>query len=226
MATGHRALANLTAVLLVPIFFAWLAAAQPQASASPTLFATGSVGSVPDIVYALALCRGDTNASACAACVTTAFQDAQQLCAFNKDASVFYDLCLLHFSNQNFLPDTDGRGNQSIFQTDARNVSAPTVVFDNAVGVLLNATADYASSNSSKRFATGEEMFDRGGIPAIYALVQCTPDLAPAACRSCLGDIIQMMPKYLSGGRAEGLFESDATTGTSCILSSQTAGPA
>ena len=167
MATGHRALANLTAVLLVPFFFAWLAAAQPQvcgdsgnysanstyqsnlgqlsvtlpknASASPTLFATGSVGSVPDIVYALALCRGDTNASACAACVTTAFQDAQQLCAFSKDASVFYDLCLLHFSNQNFLPDTDGRGNQSIFQTDARYVSAPTVVFDNAVGVLLNA---------------------------------------------------------------------------------------
>ncbi|KAF7008156.1 hypothetical protein CFC21_022994 [Triticum aestivum] len=230
MATGHRALANLTAVLLAPIFFVWLAAAQPQvcgdsgsysanstyqsnlgqlsvslpknASASPTLFATGSVGSVPDIVYALALCRGDTNASACAACVTTAFQDAQQLCAFSKDASVFYDLCLLHFSNQNFLPDTDGRGNQFIFQTDARNVSAPAVVFDNAVGVLLNATADYASSNSSKRFATGEEMFDRGGIPAIYALVQCTPDLAPAACRSCLGDIIQMMPRYLSGGQS------------------------
>ncbi|KAM3365598.1 hypothetical protein ACQJBY_015356 [Aegilops geniculata] len=230
MATGHRAVANLTAVLLVSIFFAWLAAAQPQvcgdsgsysanstyqsnleqlsvtlpknASASPTLFATGSVGSVPDIVYALALCRGDTNASACAACVTTAFQDAQQLCAFNKDASVFFDLCLLRFSNQNFLPDTDGRGNQFIFQTDARNVSAPAVVFDNAVGVLLNATADYAASNSSKRFATGEVMFDRGGIPAIYALVQCTPDLAPAACRSCIGDIIQMMPKYLSGGQS------------------------
>ncbi|EMS68894.1 Cysteine-rich receptor-like protein kinase 8 [Triticum urartu] len=155
MATGHRALANLTAVLLVPFFFAWLAAAQPQ--------------------------------------------------------------------------------------TDARNVSAPAAVFDNAVGVLLNATADYAASNSSKRFATGEEMFDTGGAPAIYALrgperkgfsdpmaasnsskrfatgeemfdtggapaiyalVQCTPDLAPAACRSCLGDIIQKMPKYLSGGQS------------------------
>ncbi|XBJ00651.1 hypothetical protein VPH35_020505 [Triticum aestivum] len=230
MATGHRALANLTAVLLVPFFFAWLAAAQPQvcgdsgnysanstyqsnlgqlsvtlpknASASPTLFAVGSVGSVPDIVYALALCRGDTNASACAACVTTAFQDAQQLCAFSKDASVFYDLCLLHFSNHNFLSDADGQGNQFIFQTDARNVSAPAAVFDNAVGVLLNATADYAASNSSKRFATGEEMFDTGGAPAIYALVQCTPDLAPAACRSCLGDIIQKMPKYLSGGQS------------------------
>ena len=64
-----------------------LSATLPKnASASPALFATGSVGSVPDAAYALALCRGDTtNASACEACVTTAFQDAQQLCAFNKD---------------------------------------------------------------------------------------------------------------------------------------------
>ena len=74
-----------------------LAATLPKnASASRTLFAIGSVSSVPDIAYALALCRGDTNASACEACVGTTFQDAQQL--FNKDASVFYDPCYLRFS--------------------------------------------------------------------------------------------------------------------------------
>jgi hypothetical protein len=42
-------------------------------SSSPTLFATAKLGSVPDIVFALALCRADTNASACADCVTAAF---------------------------------------------------------------------------------------------------------------------------------------------------------
>ncbi|XP_062186719.1 cysteine-rich receptor-like protein kinase 10 [Phragmites australis] len=56
-----------------------------SASSSRMLFANATLGAVPDIVYALALCRGDTNASACGDCVTTAFQDVQQLCAYNKD---------------------------------------------------------------------------------------------------------------------------------------------
>uniref|UniRef100_A0A0D9WZV2 Gnk2-homologous domain-containing protein n=1 Tax=Leersia perrieri TaxID=77586 RepID=A0A0D9WZV2_9ORYZ len=72
-----------------------------NASSSATLFATATLGAVPDIVYALALCRGDTtnaSASACAACVAATFQDAQQLCPYNKDATVFYDPCAIRFS--------------------------------------------------------------------------------------------------------------------------------
>jgi hypothetical protein len=44
-----------------------------HASRSGNLFAEGSVGAVPDVVYALALYRGDTNATACASCVATGF---------------------------------------------------------------------------------------------------------------------------------------------------------
>ncbi|CAM0906161.1 unnamed protein product [Alopecurus aequalis] len=167
-----------------------------NASASPTLFSTGSVGSVPDIAYALALCRGDTNASACQACVTTAFQDAQQLCAFNKDSFVYYDACYLRFSNLNFLASTDN-GNTIILE-NTKNVSSPVDVFDAAVQILLNATANYAAANSSRQFATGEEGFDSSN-PTIYGLVQCTPDMSPADCRSCLGGIITQMPQILSG---------------------------
>uniref|UniRef100_A0ACD5U733 Uncharacterized protein n=1 Tax=Avena sativa TaxID=4498 RepID=A0ACD5U733_AVESA len=226
MATRPCAFSRLAATVLISFLLAPLTAAQPpwqicgesgnyaanstyqsnigrlsatlpkNASASPTLFATGSVGSVPDIVYALALCRGDTNASACEACVTTGFQDAQQLCASNKDATVIYDPCYLRFSNQNFLSSTDN-GNPIILE-NSQNVSSPVEVFDTAVQILLNATGDYAAANSSRRFATGEEGFDSSN-PTIYGLVQCTPDMSPADCRSCLGGIITMMPRYLSG---------------------------
>jgi hypothetical protein len=51
------------------------------------------------MVYALALCRGDAAANACAA---AAFQDAQQLCAYAKDVAIYYDLCYLRFSNWDF----------------------------------------------------------------------------------------------------------------------------
>ncbi|KQK15898.1 cysteine-rich receptor-like protein kinase 6 isoform X2 [Brachypodium distachyon] len=170
-------------------------------SSSRTLFATESVGTLPDIVYALALCRGDTNASACGDCVATAFQDAQQLCAYDKDATVYYDPCFLRFSNQNFLSSTGGDNGNPLILTNTQNVTAPVKVFNDAVGVLMNATADYAARNSSKRFATGEEGFETvdKGKPKIYGLAQCRPDMASNDCRSCLANIIPYILQYMSG---------------------------
>ncbi|XP_066397842.1 cysteine-rich receptor-like protein kinase 6 [Miscanthus floridulus] len=188
-----------------------LAATLPRnTSASPTLFTRDTVGAVPDIVYALALCRGDTNASACSDCVATAFQDAQQLCAYNQDATVFYDPCLLRYSNLNFLASATNSDDKFLILMNTQNVTAPFKVFDAAVAVLLNATATYAAANSSKRFGTGVERFQTfdSKNPTIYGLAQCTPDMSPADCRSCLSGIIQMAPNYFSGkqgGRILGL---------------------
>ncbi|CAN6205624.1 unnamed protein product [Urochloa humidicola] len=184
-----------------------LATAIPaNASQSGTLFAAGSAGSVPDAVYALALCRGDTtNASACGSCVATAFQDAQQLCPYNKDATIIYDACYLRFSNLDFLA-SGGNGSPAMLM-NTQSVSSPLRAFEAAVGALLNATADYAAANSSRRlFATGEEGFDSIN-PTIYGLTQCTPDMSPADCRSCLASIIAMVPRFKGsqGGRVIGM---------------------
>ena len=177
-----------------------LATALPANASRPgALFATGSAGAVPDIAYALALCRGDTNATACGSCVATAFQDAQQLCPYDNDAAVYYDACYLRFSNQNFLASTSNNDDPMILM-NSQNVSSPVKAFDAAVTVLLNATGDYAAANSTRLFATGEEAFDAAN-PTIYGLTQCTPDMSPADCRSCLGGIISMAPQYLSGSQ-------------------------
>ncbi|CAN6219091.1 unnamed protein product [Urochloa humidicola] len=169
-----------------------------NASASRALFAKGSDGTVPEIAYALALCRGDSsNATACGSCVAAAFQAAQQLCAYDKDATVYYDACYLRFSNQDFLSDTASNSNELILM-NTQNVSSPVKVFDAAVRALLNATANYATANSTRLFATGEGAFDAAN-PTIYGLTQCTPDMSPADCRSCLGDIFGLIPQYLSG---------------------------
>lgn len=185
-----------------------LSAALPKnASSSPALFATASVGAIPDTVYALTHCRGDINASDCAACIAIAFQDAQQVCAYNMDVTIYYETCLLRFSNQNFLATLLNTNQNPNHLSNPENVTSPTVLFDAAVGLLINAVIDYAVLNSSKRFGTGEEDFDKTN-PKIYGLAQCTPDMAPADCRSCLEDIMKAMPKYFSGsqgGRIWGL---------------------
>ncbi|KAK3125248.1 hypothetical protein QOZ80_7BG0602270 [Eleusine coracana subsp. coracana] len=177
-----------------------------NASSSSDLFAKAGVGADPDTVYALALCRGDMNASGCGSCVATAFQEAQQLCALNKDATIYYDECYLRFSNRNFLDAT--RNENSMVLMNTEQVSSQVPVFDAAVAALLNATADYAVTNSTRRFATGEQDYDRRSYPTLYGLTQCTPDLSPDDCRSCLGVLIGRMPQYLSGregGRITGV---------------------
>ncbi|KAF8700473.1 hypothetical protein HU200_034416 [Digitaria exilis] len=166
------------------------------------LFAKATLGAVPNIVYALALCRGDANASACGSCVATAFQDAQRLCAYSKDATVFYDLCLLRYSNLDFVDSVNGGGNEhALILTNTQNVTAPFKVFDDAVAALLNAIAEYAAANSSKRFGTGVEGFQTidSKNPMIYGLAQCTPDMTPEDCSTCLSGIIQDVAKYFSG---------------------------
>nr|CAB3454535.1 unnamed protein product [Digitaria exilis] len=166
-------------------------------NASRDLYAIATVGAAPEIVYAVALCRGDTDASTCESCVAAAFPEAQQLCGFDKCVTVFYDDCILRYSNKDILADSSN-GNLTMIMSQ-QNVSSPVKkVFDDAVAMLLNDTANYAAMNTSRRFATGEQGFDSRYYPTIYGLVQCTPDMSPAACQSCLGDIIALTPQ-LSG---------------------------
>jgi hypothetical protein len=169
-----------------------------NASRLGALFVSGTVGTIPDAVYVLTLCRGDTaNATACGSCVATVFQGTQQLCAYDKDAAVFYDSCYLRYSNGDFLASTTGNGNPIVL-INSRNVSSLTRAFDAAVAALLNATRDYSTTNSSRLFAMGVEVFVASD-PTIYGLTQCTPGMSPAVYRTCLGGIISSMLRYLSG---------------------------
>ncbi|XP_062182023.1 cysteine-rich receptor-like protein kinase 6 [Phragmites australis] len=177
------------------------------------------VGSVPDVVYALALCRGDTNASACESCVATAFRGAQQRCPLFKDVTIFYDLCQLRFSNRNFFLDVDYFVNTYYLQ-GSQVTSTPVEAFDAAVRLLVNATADYTAEKSSRKFGTGEEGLDKSN-PKIYALSQCTPDKTGDICRTCLSTIIGQLPNYFNGTNGGGVF--GVWCSFRCILSSPAA---
>ncbi|TKW24938.1 hypothetical protein SEVIR_3G083300v4 [Setaria viridis] len=177
-----------------------LAASIPKkASSSPVLFATGAAGTAPDAVYALALCRGDTNASSCASCVAKAFDDAQQLCALSKGATMYDDPCILRYADWDFLANTTDNRDLTIAWSYDNVSSSEAAAFDAASGRLVNATADYAAADSVRRFGTGEESFGQT-YPKIYSLAQCTPDMTAADCRTCLGTIIrEFTATYFTG---------------------------
>ncbi|XP_047062906.1 cysteine-rich receptor-like protein kinase 6 [Lolium rigidum] len=156
-----------------------------NASQSPDLFATAKVGAAPDQVWALALCRGDANASYCFACLDQAFQDLPNACPFSKEATVFYDSCVLHYSNIHSHPTDGSTYSQSRPVRNIFNATVEPARFQRLVAALVNATVSYAVYNSTRLYASGEAGFDRE-FPKVYAWAQCTPDLTPARCRDCL----------------------------------------
>ncbi|CAL5097634.1 unnamed protein product [Urochloa decumbens] len=177
-------------------------------SSSPALYAQDTAGSVPDAVYALALCRGDANASACERCVATAFRDAQRRCPLVKDVLIFYELCQLRFSNRNFFPDNDNFVTAYyLVGSQLAGEPAAGASYDDAVGRLVNATADYAAGNSSsRRFATGEVDLGRSNPRKIYALSQCAPDKTADFCRGCFAPIINQLLTLYNGRDGGGVF--------------------
>jgi hypothetical protein len=188
-----------------------IAATLPKnASTSPDLYATAEVGAVPERVSALALCRGDANASFCFSCLTTAFAHLESSCVNQKDAIIYYDPCMLRYSNVQFLSaDEDDPGTVdadlgSFPSNNAKATSSPGQ-YELVVATLLNATADYAAYNSTRRYASGEAAVDRGEFSKVYSWAQCTPDLTPARCRDCLSRMMAQLTTLVAiGARALG----------------------
>jgi hypothetical protein len=171
-----------------------------KAASSTTLYATDTVGNVPNVIFGLALCRGDSNASACEGCLITAFQDAQDHCANNKDATVYYNSnpCMLRFSNQNFLATTLNDNILVVVSIESlmMNISTRAESFRLLLFTLLNSTSQSAA-NSSRRFTTSR--LDVSSFPTLYCLMQCTPDLTADDCTACLQPYSQYALKYMDG---------------------------
>ncbi|KAK3188259.1 hypothetical protein Dsin_027820 [Dipteronia sinensis] len=62
-------------------------------------FSNTTEGQDPNRVYGLFQCRGDVTNTICQECVTFASTDATQRCPNQKGNIIWYDECLLHYSD-------------------------------------------------------------------------------------------------------------------------------
>ncbi|PWA76554.1 cysteine-rich RLK (RECEPTOR-like protein kinase) 26 [Artemisia annua] len=154
---------------------------------------TGRQGS--DTVHSVALCRGDVNLDACQSCLKDSIVKLRQICPNQKEAIGYYDNCMLKYSDQTILGKTDIKF--YVFLLNTQNAS-DVERFNGALSALLNnLTANASAGGSLRKFAAGDT---RGpGFTSIYALVQCTPDLAQQQCNECLGDGITQFSNRYSG---------------------------
>ncbi|CAM8993007.1 unnamed protein product [Rhodiola kirilowii] len=145
-------------------------------------------------VYGLFLCRGDVSYSVCQACVTSATADVRKRCPNAKSAVMWYDRCLLHYSNTTFfgIPQTARR----VLMYNIANTSTPDEPDAGALGIIYTLVADVPYSELMYGAKSAAVM---GGSELRYGLVQCTRDISSDDCRKCLITLTNDIPQGKRG---------------------------
>ncbi|KAK8575338.1 hypothetical protein V6N12_063013 [Hibiscus sabdariffa] len=156
-----------------------------------------SIGQTPDQVNAIALCRGDVQPEVCLSCINNATTEITSVCPNQKEAGIWYDLCMLRYSNRSIFGVPD-RGFINTLLNLANVTDAES--FNAALNNLLVDLTNRASSGGSlRKFATGNVIDPV--LQPIYALEQCTPDLSQEDCTTCLETALQEIPRCCGGRR-------------------------
>lgn len=154
-----------------------------------------------DSIYGLFMCRADVSSHLCQLCVLNATQQLSSECSLSKQAVIWYEECMVWYSTS------------SIFSSVATTPSSPMKNsgkvpkperFMRLVFRTINQTADEASFQSSignNKFATKEakNVLGISQTQTLYCLAQCTPNLSPHDCRTCLDDAIRQIQGCCEG---------------------------
>ncbi|XP_023738340.1 cysteine-rich receptor-like protein kinase 44 [Lactuca sativa] len=166
-----------------------------------------SVGQGNDRVYSIALCRGDVESDLCQSCLNDSIVQLRENCReyrYSKAAVIFYDLCLLQYSNEYILGNPRTNKNP-LFEWNILNATDQSR-FNGSPGPLLKRlTAEAAAGGPLLKFAAGN--MSGPDFSTIYGLVQCTPYLSEAQCTTCLDNSINTFAReyYTGSSRGRGL---------------------
>jgi hypothetical protein len=200
--------------------------------AARLLSATGAAGEGPDRVYGTMLCRGDSTGPDCSRrlreALGTVYGNATGACALHRDVAIYSELYQLRFSNQGFLSNFSNSPEWVDITNPDTVPHAAATRFDELVTELLGALAD-AAARRPDRFAAGDApwSWSREKEQTVYGLAQCTRDMPPELCRSCLEGILterrQTIGGAVFGARCTLRYEMDLqffnNTGNSKMLS-------
>ncbi|KAK2644335.1 hypothetical protein Ddye_019530 [Dipteronia dyeriana] len=150
-------------------------------------FYNESVGQEPDMVNAIALCRGDASVDVCRSCLQNATQKILEVCPNQKEAVGWYDNCMLRYSNKSIFGIVNTQ--RTFYMWNNNNVTENlSQALQDLLGKLRNTAA---FGDSHRKFSTGDITSE---FQRMYALVQCTPDLDWQECIDCLDDTFRRIP--------------------------------
>ncbi|KAF8414074.1 hypothetical protein HHK36_002073 [Tetracentron sinense] len=159
----------------------------------PTGFGFGSVGQAQTRVNGLALCRGDVSSTDCKSCVVEANSEIRKRCPYKEGAIIWYDYCLLKYSNEEFFGKIDNKN--KFYMWNVQKVNDPAS-FNQKTKDLISRLSNEAN-RSPLLYATGELELEES--KKLYGLAQCTRDLSSIDCKKCLDGAISELPNCCDG---------------------------
>nr|GMD93008.1 cysteine-rich receptor-like protein kinase 25 [Ipomoea batatas] len=163
---------------------------------SNTTRANGFYHTTVGAVHGLFLCRGDISTDVCGDCFGEARGRILELCSNGETAMIWYDECMLRYSEKSMLGILD----QSTWFTGTNPENQTKPGYMQFVENMFNQMIARAlSSGSDKKFAVSQGHFSE--YDTVYGLVQCTPDLSNIDCEICLRNATAMLPHCCSGAK-------------------------
>ncbi|KAM4101969.1 hypothetical protein ACB094_05G186800 [Castanea mollissima] len=134
-------------------------------------------------IYALFLCRGDVSKSTCQTCVSYAIRDITTQCPSNKSAIIWYDQCMLRYSDVSFFGQA--KVSPMLLMWNTQNTSSPDLINAKALSLMY----DLIDSATTKGVLFNSNNQTDGSEKG-YGLVQCTRDIDNHSCYKCLIELI------------------------------------
>lgn len=161
-------------------------------------FYNASMGQNPDVVYANVLCRGDVQLDICRSCIQNATVEIVNSCPNYKQAVLYNELCTLRYSSESMFRILMPSDTQ-VSAWSMQNISSPEQ-FMADLRILVDDIRSQASYGGSlHKVAAGSRATKN--FQNIFSLVQCTPDLSPEDCSSCLVASSGNIPYFCDGRR-------------------------
>ncbi|KAJ1376489.1 Serine-threonine/tyrosine-protein kinase, catalytic domain [Sesbania bispinosa] len=153
----------------------------------------------PDVADGLFLCRGDVNATVCEPCVAAAATNITQRCRNDREAIIWYDECMLRYSNK--VDNNMGLVPGFYLKNEGSIISSNVEQFSQLLAGLLNdlTAKTAASSVSEKKFAAGEVGFT--STQTLYGMAQCLPEWQSSDCVTCFRSAIAGLPACCNGSQ-------------------------
>ncbi|KAH9748176.1 cysteine-rich receptor-like protein kinase 10 [Citrus sinensis] len=165
-----------------------------------SLYRNASVGDYPDKVYGLFLCRFDVSHQVCQNCIFDAIDILVESCNGTKEATIWYDICMVRYSN-NFFATTLETSPFLCVQNE--NYTKEPDKFTQILNQTFNDVIRNATSSDSKNAA---QTVNISSFDTLQTTAHCIPDLSKSDCTVCLNSAVAQIPTCSKGKRGARIF--------------------
>lgn len=155
-----------------------------------------------DALYGLFMCIGFTDQ--CGECVRNSIKTLSSVCAFNKEAIIWSDECLVQYSNISFFNTLEEWPSWCVQDTKDYQGQLELDGFNKVLSSLMEDLLTQASEASmgSNKFVAKRAIFSKDRF--LYGFAQCTPNLSKDNCKQCLKDAMAYFQTSCARGKIGG----------------------